>query len=206
MPDSVLVDVGMFFSRLAVVTFGGAYAVLAYMGQAAVSDFGWLAPGEMMDGLGLAETTPGPLILVTEFVGFLAGYREAGIGLGLLAAALTLWVTFVPCFLWIFAGAPFIETICAQPRLRNALTAISAAVVGVILNLSIWFALHVLFANVTLEKTGIFQLWKPELATLEVLAALLTLLSGWLLLKRGCSITRVLLVAAILALGLGQLI
>ena len=150
----VLSDIGIFFSKLAVVTFGGAYAVLAYMGQDVVNQFGWLSAGEMMDGLGLAETTPGPLILVTEFVGFLAAFREGGFALGVSGAVVTLWATFVPCFLWIFAGAPFIDWIGTQPRLKGALSAISAAVVGVILNLTIWFALHVFFATVTAEKKG----------------------------------------------------
>ncbi|HMB75593.1 MAG TPA: chromate efflux transporter, partial [Kiloniellaceae bacterium] len=139
-PD-LLVEAGRFFSTLAIVTFGGAYAVLAYMAQDVVVQFGWLTAGEMVDALGLAETTPGPLILVTQFVGFLAGFREGGIPLGLGAAVVVLWVTFAPCFLWIFAGAPYIEWISNQPRLKGALKAITAAVVGVILNLSIWFAL-----------------------------------------------------------------
>lgn len=124
--DPILTDIGLFFSKLAVVTFGGAYAVLAYMAQAVVADFGWLTAGEMIDGLGLAETTPGPLILVTEFVGFLAAFREGGLWLGLAGAAVTLWVTFVPCFLWIFAGAPYIGWISEQPKLRSALAAITA--------------------------------------------------------------------------------
>jgi len=120
----ILTEIGLFFSKLAVVTFGGAYAVLAYMGQDVVTQFGWLSAGEMMDGLGLAETTPGPLILVTEFVGFLAAHREGGIWLGVAGALVTLWVTFVPCFLWIFAGAPYIEAIStsrvSEPRTRPA--------------------------------------------------------------------------------------
>jgi chromate transporter len=147
--EGLLLDIGIFFSKLAVVTFGGAYAVLAYLGQDVVTQFGWLTAGEMMDGLGLAETTPGPLILVNEFVGFLAAFREGGFWYGLLGAVVTLWATFTPCFLWIFVGAPYIDWIGSQARLRGALTAITAAVVGVILNLSIWFALHVFFAEVT---------------------------------------------------------
>lgn len=144
--------IGVFFSKMAVVTFGGAYAVLAYVAQQAVEVHGWLAPGEMLDGLGLAETTPGPLILVNQFVGYLAGYRDPG-GLapwmgGVLGATLTVWVTFVPCFLWIFAGAPYVEAVRGNRALAGALAAITAAVVGVILNLAVWFALHVLFAKV----------------------------------------------------------
>ena len=149
--DHVFTDIAIFFSKLAIVTFGGAYSVLAYMAQQAVETYGWLSAGEMLDGLGLAETTPGPLILVTEFVGFLAGYRYGGdpkLVFGLLGAAITLWATFAPCFLWIFAGAPYIERLSASPRLAGALSAVTAAVVGVILNLSLWFALHVFFAKV----------------------------------------------------------
>ncbi|MEE9445205.1 MAG: chromate efflux transporter, partial [Cocleimonas sp.] len=125
--QQILIEIGKFFSKLAVVTFGGAYAVLAYMGQDVVNYWHWLTPEEMMDGFGLAETTPGPLILVTEFVGFLAGYKEAGLSIGIAAALVTLWTTFIPCFLWIFAGAPYIEWIGAQPKLKSALQAISAA-------------------------------------------------------------------------------
>ena len=156
--QTLLVQLGVFFSKLAVVTFGGAYAVLAYLGQSVVADFGWLTAGEMMDGLGLAETTPGPLILVTEFVGFIAGYREGGIGLALLATLLTLWVTFVPCFLWIFTGAPYLDWICDQPRLKGALNAITAAVVGVILNLAVFFSILVLWPeNQDLSLSGQFE-------------------------------------------------
>ena len=149
-----LTDLAVFFSTLAVVTFGGAYAVLAYMTQAVVETHGWLSTAQMIDALGLAETTPGPLILVTQFVGILAGFQQGGINLGLFAGFLTLWVTFAPCFLWIFAGAPYVENILARPRLKGALAAISAAVVGVILNLSVWFALHVLFDTVGRSPLG----------------------------------------------------
>jgi chromate transporter len=132
-PESILNPIGAFFSKLAVVTFGGAYAVLAYMGQDVVQNSAWLTAGEMMDGLGLAETTPGPLILVTQFVGYLAAFKDGGFGLAVAGAVVTLWATFAPCFLWIFAGAPYIEWISNQPKLKGALTAITAAVVGVIL-------------------------------------------------------------------------
>ena len=145
-------SIGTFFSKLAVVSFGGAYALLAYMAQQAVETHHWMTAPEMVDGLGLAETTPGPLILVTQFVGFLAAYRDAApfspVIAGVLGAAMTTWVTFVPSMLWIFAGAPFIEPLRANRRLSGALAAITAAVVGVILNLSVWFALHVLFGQV----------------------------------------------------------
>ena len=148
----MLVSIGTFFSKLAVVSFGGAYAVLAYMAQQAVETHHWMTAPEMVDGLGLAETTPGPLILVTQFVGFLAAFRDAApfspIAAGVIGAAMTTWVTFVPSMLWIFAGAPFIEPLRANRQLSGALAAITAAVVGVILNLSVWFALHVLFGQV----------------------------------------------------------
>ena len=142
---ALLADIATFFSTLAVVTFGGAYAVLAYMVQEVVQGFGWLTTEQMMDALGLAETTPGPLILVTEFVGFLASAQAGGWGMGLAAALVTLWMTFVPCFLWIFAGAPYVEWIATRPRLTGALSGITAAVVGVIANLSVWFALTLWF-------------------------------------------------------------
>lgn len=164
----LLTDIGIFFSKLAMVTFGGAYAVLAYMSQDVVTGLGWLTAGEMMDGLGLAETTPGPLILVTEFVGFLTAYKTYGLIGGIAAAGLTLWVTFVPCFIWIFAGAPYIERLTSLPSLNGALSAITASVVGVILNLSIWFALHVLFQDVALQKLGLISLWTPDTATLNL--------------------------------------
>ena len=202
----ILADIGQFFSKLAVVTFGGAYAVLAYMAQDVVNQFGWLTAGEMMDGLGLAETTPGPLILVTEFVGFLAAYREGGMALGVAGAAVTLWVTFAPCFLWIFAGAPYIEWICAQSRLKGALTGITAAVVGVILNLSIWFALHVIFAKVTATKYGPVVLWQPDLTTFDWQVIVLSVLCGVLMFKFHMGITWILAVSSsigiFLALGL----
>ncbi len=201
----ILSDVGLFFSKLAVVTFGGAYAVLAYMGQDVVTNFGWLSAGEMMDGLGLAETTPGPLILVTEFVGFLAGYGEGGIWLGLLAALVTLWVTFVPCFLWIFAGAPYIEAISANPKLSGALQAITAAVVGVILNLSIWFSLHVFFSEVSREVYGILVLWLPDLASFDWRVPVIAGICGLLLLRLHWGLIKVLGVAASLGVVLSSI-
>ena len=204
-PDDILVQLGWFFSKLAVVTFGGAYAVLAYMGQDVVVRFGWLEAGQMMDGLGLAETTPGPLILVTQFVGFVAAFQHEAANswsMALAGAGVSLWVTFAPCFLWIFAGAPYIEWLNAQPRLKGALTAITAAVVGVILNLALWFGLHVFFGKVTREQAGPLQLWTPELATLDWRVVVLAAVSGYLLLGRHWDIPRVLLVASVLALGL----
>lgn len=151
--DNVFTQIASFFSKMATVTFGGAYAVLAYVAQQGVEDFRWLQPGEMLDGLGLAETTPGPLILVTQFVGFLAAYREAAVQSSLwlasLGALLTTWVTFLPCFLWIFAGAPYVEKLRGQRALSAALATITAAVVGVIANLALWFAINAIFEQRT---------------------------------------------------------
>lgn len=174
---NVFTQIGGFFSAMAVVTFGGAYAVLAYVAQAAVETYGWLVAGEMVDGLGLAETTPGPLILVLQFVGFLAAWRAPG-GLdplvaGSLGGLLTVWVTFAPCFLWIFLGAPYIEALRGNKALSAALTAITAAVVGVIANLALWFGLHVLFRMVQPVVIGPLAPDLPVLATLDWRAALL---------------------------------
>lgn len=202
-PGALLSDIGWFFSKLAIVTFGGAYAVLAYMGQDVVSAYGWLDAGQMMDGLGLAETTPGPLILVTEFVGYVAAYKHGGAPawlMALLGAMITLWATFAPCFLWIFAGAPYIEWINAQPRLKGALSGITAAVVGVILNLALWFALHVFFTTVERLDAGPLHLWTPNLETLDWRVVLLTIISGYLLLWRHWRIPSVLALAASIAL------
>lgn len=200
--ESVLIDIGLFFSKLAVVTFGGAYAVLAYMAQQAVEQFGWLSAGAMMDGLGLAETTPGPLILVTEFVGFLAAHQEGGIMLALAGTFITLWVTFAPCFLWIFVGAPYIEWISNQPRLSGALAAITAAVVGVILNLSVWFALHVFFGKVDQIEIGILTLWVPDFSTVSWIPIAIAGVGIWALLFRHVNLLIVLAGAAIAGLAL----
>jgi chromate transporter len=174
----VFTDTAQFFSKMAAVTFGGAYAVLAYVAQEAVETYRWLAPGEMLDGLGMAETTPGPLILVLQFVGFLAAWRQPGDlppGLaGTLGAALTLWVTFAPSFLWIFVGAPYVERLRGKRALSAALSAITAAVVGVILNLAVWFGLHVLFAKVETLRWSAVKLSVPSLPTLDPAAAILS--------------------------------
>ncbi|MGI8981948.1 MAG: chromate efflux transporter [Pirellulaceae bacterium] len=158
-PDSIYVKEGVFFSQAAVLTFGGAYSVLAYIGQEAVHRFGWLKPAEMMDGLGMAETTPGPLIMVVQFVGFMGAYRNPGdlppLLAGVLGAIITVWVTFVPCFFWIFLGAPYIERLRGNLNLSAALSAITAAVVGVVLNLAIWFGIHVLFETITEVRLGL---------------------------------------------------
>jgi chromate transporter len=185
--DHVLWNIGTFFSQLAVVTFGGAYAVLAYMAQEAVNGFGWLKPGEMADGLGLAETTPGPLIMVTQFVGFLAAFRDPGamspLFAGILGAGLTTWVTFAPCFLFIFALAPWVDRIQQLPRLRDGLAAISAAVVGVIANLSLWFALHIVFRSVGETHYGPFRVFTPDWGSFDWRTLLLALVSAFLVFR-----------------------
>jgi chromate transporter len=176
--DHVFSQIALFFSQMAVVTFGGAYAVLAYVAQEAVQGYGWLRPGEMLDGLALAETTPGPLILVLQFVGFLGAYHAPGAlapwFAGLIASLLTLWVTFAPCFLWIFLGAPYVERVRSNAMLSGALAAITAAVVGVILNLALWFALHSIFAEVKPWNAGVLNLPLPVPASVNWLALALT--------------------------------
>ncbi len=198
--DHVLWQIGAFFSQLAVVTFGGAYAVLAYMAQEAVSGFGWLQPGEMADGLGLAETTPGPLILVTQFVGYLAAFRApepfTPLVAGMLGAALTTWVTFAPCFLWIFAFAPWIERMERAVRLKGALAAITASVVGVIASLALWFGGHVLFRT---YADGL-----PVWTSLDWRAAVLSLLCAVLLFRLKWGVLPVLGSAALGGLALAQ--
>jgi len=178
-PANVFAQIAGFFSIMAVVTFGGAYAVLAYVAQEAVQNFGWLAPGEMLDGLGMAETTPGPLIMVTQFVGFMGALREAGalppLLAGTLGGLLTTWVTFTPCFLWIFLGAPFIERLRGNQMLSAALTAITAAVVGVILNLAVWFGLHVLFGQLRTIRAYGLELELPVWGSLDLAALALVL-------------------------------
>ncbi len=201
--NEILVELGYFFSRLAVVTFGGAYAVLAYLAQDVVTHHGWLSTREMVDGLGLAETTPGPLILVTEFVGYLAGYRVGGIGLGIAGALVALWATFVPCFLWIFAGAPYIERLTAQPRWRGALESITAAVVGVILNLFVWFSLHVLFAQLLSHQVGPLKVLVPVWYSLDWRVLVIALVCAVLLLWWHRSLPMTLFLAALLGMGFG---
>ncbi len=171
--------IAVFFSKMAMVTFGGAYAVLAYVAQQAVENYHWLSAGEMLDGLGLAETTPGPLIMVLQFVGFLAAFRDAGGMIPLLAGTLggllATWVTFAPCFLWIFAGAPYVETLRSNKALAAALAAITAAVVGVILNLAIWFAVHVIFSQTRTIALGPLNFDAPVLSSINFWAAGLSL-------------------------------
>jgi chromate transporter len=198
-PNNVLSEVALFFSKLAVVTFGGAYAVLTYMAQQAVETYGWLTAPEMVDGLGLAETTPGPLILVTQFVGFLAGYRlGGGVWGGIAAAAITLWVTFVPCFLMIFVAAPYIERLRTMPRLSGALAAITAAVVGVILNLTVWFAVHVLFGTVRDVALGPVHTVVPEPLSINVVSLALLMVATVMLFRLHLGIVWSLLVCGCL--------
>ncbi len=176
--ENVFSQIAVFFSKMAMVTFGGAYAVLAYVAQQAVESYGWLKPGEMLDGLGMAETTPGPLIMVLQFVGFMAAYRDPGtmspMLAGTLGGLLATWVTFTPCFLWIFFGAPFIEALRGNQALNAALSAITAAVVGVVLNLAIWFAVHTIFAEVWPVRTFGLYFDAPVLASVNLPALLLT--------------------------------
>ncbi|MFD1745862.1 chromate efflux transporter [Rhizobium helianthi] len=206
-----LADMFAFFSKMALVTFGGAYAVLAYVAQVAVENYGWLKPGEMVDGLALAETTPGPLVLVLSFVGYLVGFRgvpglDPVLG-GIIGALLTAWATFVPSFIWIFAGAPFIERLKDNARISAALSAITSAVVGVIGNLALWFGLHVIFAQVT--RYPLFPqgwqsgagLWWPDFASVNLGALGLFALSAFLLMRLKIGMVKVLLLCA----GLGMI-
>ena len=180
--DHVFTDIGIFFSKLAVVSFGGAYALLAYMAQQAVETYGWMSAAEMVDGLGLAETLPGPLIKVTQFVGFLGAWRSpeplSPVMSAVLGSALTTWVTFVPPMLLIFAGAPFVEQLRANQRLSGALNAITAAVVGVILNLTVWFALHVLFARISEARAGPLRWYAIDLWSLDLKVAVLAVVAA----------------------------
>ncbi|WP_379063515.1 chromate efflux transporter [Mesorhizobium sp. UC22_110] len=204
-PQDVFSQIAIFFSKMAVVTFGGAYAVLAYVAQQAVDSYGWLKPGEMLDGLGMAETTPGPLIMVTQFVGFMGAFRAPGsmhpLLAGTLGGLLTTWVTFTPCFLWIFLGAPYIEALRSNRALSAALATITAAVVGVILNLAVWFALHVLFGEVREIKAFGATLDIPVLASVNPAALTLAVVAlfavfrfriGMLWVLAGCSLLGVL--------------
>lgn len=196
-----LKDVALFFSQLAVVTFGGAYAVLAYMVQAVVQDFGWLTTDQMMDALGLAETTPGPLILVTQFVATLAGQIQGGPSLAITAGLLALWCTFIPCFLWIFAGAPHVSRILANPRLSAALTLISAAVLGVIANLSLWFTINLLFSETSVSSIGTL----PVLNSFDATAGLLAMAAILAMLRFRAPLLGVLALSAMASMAIGLL-
>jgi len=201
---SVFVDVAWFFSTAAVLTFGGAYSVLAYISQEAVNTFGWLEPGEMISGLGMAETTPGPLIQVVQFVGFMGPYREPGslspLQAGASGAVIATWVTFVPSFLWIFLGAPFIEHLRGRPSLTSALSTVTAAVVGVVLNLAIWFALFTLFSTVNERRGFGAVLYQPELSSLNWAALVIAVGSGIAIFRYKISTLRVVTVAAIVGI------
>jgi chromate transporter len=191
-----LAEIGIFFSKLAILTFGGAYAVLAWMAQEVVEDKGWLTLTQMMDGLGLAETTPGPLILVNQFVGFMAAHQVGGLTWGLAGAIIALWMTFIPSFLFIFAGAPFIDRLTHMPRLSGALAAITAAVVGVIANLSLWFALQVLFTSVPEVTIGPLHLTWPDPTTIRPIPTLIAIFAAVALLWRHWPLLWVLAVSA----------
>jgi len=199
-------DVAWFFSKMAVVTFGGAYAVLAYAAQEAVTGYHWLSAQEMLAGLGLAETTPGPLILVLQFVGFLAGYRApgplTGIAGGIAASALTLWVTFAPCFAFVLLGAPLVERLQNNRALSGALAAITASVVGVIGNLAIWFALHALFRATTPVRAGVLSFDAPDPSSLDPWALLLSIVAAVALLRLKLGVLRTLGICAAASVAL----
>jgi chromate transporter len=200
----VFFDIGLFFSKLATVSFGGAYALLSYMAQEAVETYRWMSAPEMVDGLGLAETLPGPLIKVTQFVGFLGAWRDPGppspLTAGVLGSALTTWVTFTPPMLLIFAGAPFVEQLRANRRLSGALAAVTAAVVGVILNLTVWFVLHVLFSDITEARAGPLRWYAFDPLSIDLKALGLAALAGLLAFR--LQVGLVPLVAAMAALGI----
>lgn len=199
-PDHVFSQIAVFFSKLAVVTFGGAYAVLAYMAQEAVQNFGWLQPGEMLDGLGMAETTPGPLIQVVQFVAFLGAFRDAGglnpYGAAVLASLLATWVTFIPCFLWIFLGAPYVESLRGNRLLNAGLGAVTAAVVGVILNLAIWFGLHVVFTQISTFQFAGMVLMRPDFASMDWAALVVTVAALIAILRLRVNVVAVIAVCA----------
>lgn len=203
--SSVYTEVAWFFSTAAVLTFGGAYSVLAYISQEAVTTFGWLEPGEMISGLGMAETTPGPLIQVVQFVGFMGPYRDPGgsspLVAGIAGAIVATWVTFVPSFLWIFLGAPFIEHLRGRPSLTAALSTITAAVVGVVLNLAIWFALFTLFDTVAEHRRYGALLYQPDLTTLDWAAAAITASAAIAIFRYHLSTLRVVGAAAVVGIA-----
>jgi len=206
-PTDVFSEIAVFFiSKMAMVTFGGAYAVLAYVAQQAVETYGWLTPGEMLDGLGMAETTPGPLIMVLQFVGFMAAFRAPGALPPMLAATLggllATWVTFTPCFLWIFVGAPYIESLRGNRALAGALSAITAAIVGVILNLAIWFAVHAIFREVTPVRSYGLSFDAPAIASIDVWALALSCVAIAAIFRFGIGMLWTLALCAVLGVGL----
>jgi len=207
-PENVFSGIGAFFSKMAVVTFGGAYAVLAYVSQEAVQARGWLMPGEMIDALAMAETTPGPLILVVQFVGFIAAFRDPGTLspwlAGLLGSLLTLWVTFVPCFMWIFLGAPYMEQLRQNRLLSEVLSAVTAAVVGVVANLAVWFAVNTLFADLSVRRFGRLGIELPALNSVRTPVLMIALGTALLLFRLKTSIFVILATAS--GLGMGSLL
>ena len=208
-PDHILWKIGLFFSKLAVVTFGGAYAVLSYMAQQAVQNMGWLDARAMADGLGLAETTPGPLIMVTQFVGFLGAFHTPApfspLTAGILAAALTTWVTFAPCFMWIFLFAPWMERLEHAARLQGAMAMVTAAVVGVIANLAAWFTLHVLFGQVVEQKVGIMRLHQPAWGSLDWRVLVVAVAAALMIFRLRLGMLTVLAVSALMGIALSAL-
>ncbi|MBA2491827.1 MAG: chromate transporter, partial [Gammaproteobacteria bacterium] len=203
--DNIFTQLGIFFSKVAVVTFGGAYAVLAYIAQQAVNTYGWLQPGEMLTGLGMAETTPGPLIQVVQFVGFLGAYRDAGmldpLWAGVLASVLVTWVTYVPCFLYIFLGAPYIEALRGNKALSTTLSGITAAVVGVVLNLAVWFALHTVFGKVYEQHAFGMRLLIPVWDTLRPVPLIIAACAMIALLRFKLGMIPTLLGSALVGMG-----
>ncbi len=201
----ILVQVGAYFSQVAVVTFGGAYAVLAYVAQQAVEVHGWLRPGEMLDGLGMAETTPGPLIQVVQFVGFMGAYRDPApfspLAAGIAAACITTWVTFAPCFLWIFVGAPFVERLRGNRTIASALRGVTAAVVGVIANLALWFAAHVLFRDVGELRVLGLRIIRPDPSTVDLGAVAIATGALIALLRLGWGVPKTLGLATVVGTG-----
>ena len=199
--DNIFTRLSVFFSEVAVVSFGGAYAVLAYVAQQAVETQHWLQPGEMLTGLGMAETTPGPLIMVVQYVGFLAGYRTPGALPPLLAASLAgllvTWVTFTPCFLWVFLGAPYVEALRGVRALGAALAAVTAAVVGVILNLAVWFGVHVIFRDTVPWQSFGLKLSLPMISSLDILAAILAIAAAGAIFRFKASVIQTLLACSL---------
>ena len=200
-PDNIFTRLSVFFSEVAVVSFGGAYAVLAYVAQQAVETHHWLRPGEMLAGLGMAETTPGPLVMVVQYVGFLAGYRTPGILPPLLTATLAgllvTWVTFTPCFLWVFLGAPYVEALRGARALGAALSAVTAAVVGVILNLAVWFGIHVVFRETATRQGFGFRWSLPVWSSLDVAATILTIAAALAIFRLKAGLTQTLIACSL---------
>jgi chromate transporter len=207
--SNIFTQEALLFSKAAVVTFGGAYAVLGYVAQQAVDRYGWITPNDMITGLGLAETTPGPLIMVVQFVGFLAAYNNPGslppLVAGFLGSVITVWVTFVPCFLFIFLGAPFVERLRDNKALSNALTAVGAAVAGVVLNLAVWFALHTMFATVNDETVGPLHLSVPQWSSIQYASIAISLVAALLVFRFKLGTLKVLAVSAILGTAVALL-